>query len=200
MVKTPREAYTSCGKGFWESGLAPVSRFAHLKGSKGINRLGLVCCSSPCGPTLCVPLRALLIALTEKSKSCLHITFYREDRNVPPGISREVKELWLVVPEEPPFLRKYNNMSHNTSLSGEGLDCQEQASPCGPHPSSKAAKSAQGSEPFRQLRNPTIKQRDEAAWVTAGRVGALHVMEDKDDNTAILTALCLLCPEISNSL
>lgn len=123
MVKILREVYISCGKGFWESGLVFVLRFVYFKGSKGINRLGFVCCFLLCGFIFCVFLRVFFIVLTEKSKLCLYIICYREDRNVFFGILREVKELWLVVFEELLFLRNYNNVSYNTFFFGEGFDC-----------------------------------------------------------------------------
>lgn len=81
------------------------------------------------------------------------------EKNVPLGISGEVEELWLAVPEELLFLRKDNDVGRNTPLLARA-SCARSNLPLSPTAHVQDTKTARGSEPARQLTNPVLTQRD----------------------------------------
>lgn len=97
---------------------------AHAGGHEGIER-------PVSGPTLGVPLphstngekHAVFTNCLLKASHVLSCPtgLCGAERNLPVWISGEVKEWWLLVPEELLFLRKNNNEVQNTPLSGEGI-------------------------------------------------------------------------------
>lgn len=126
LVKAPQESSTSFRKGFWERSLVPHGTLCPYQQKRGCEESGtwsvlftelphFLCapsplqqCRTPC-PVYKLPAESL-----SGIGFVYHICL--EKRNLPLGISGGLKELGLVVPEEPLFLRKNKNVSQDTPL------------------------------------------------------------------------------------